>query len=184
MKRSTIIIVLSFISWTGVFGVGCTTVETVEPFPEDFVGVGIEIEQRDGELIIIRTLPDGAAAEAGVLANDSLIEVNNVQLDPDNLGDAVMRLRGKADTQVTMTVLRDNKRLILVLKRRSMVKNDTGYSGEEEAPSGLDENGDDSAQTAPKEIVSQKEKTKKRLRKKSKKKKRTKKRRKKRRKKP
>ncbi len=99
----------------------------VAAFPDNYVGVGLELTMRGDEPVIVRLLSGGSAAEAGVEIGDRLTAVNGVPTRGKTLGDVVMSLRGRPGTQVTMTLLRGASRHIVVVKRRGMHKGKAGY---------------------------------------------------------
>ena len=106
----------------------CQRAEVVDSFPKDFVGVGMELNMVDGSAMVVRPLAGGSAAEAGIQSGDRIDMVDGKPITGQSLGDVVMRVRGKPDTQVTLTVDRNGQRFIMVVKRRKMAKTTDGYS--------------------------------------------------------
>ena len=105
----------------------CSGAKVVQGFPDSFVGVGLELHLEGSHPVVVRTLPGGSAAEAGVEPGDRVLLIDGVATDGMSLGDVVMRLRGKPDTQVTMSMDRAGQRIIVVVRRRAMAKKDQGY---------------------------------------------------------
>lgn len=84
------------------------TPEEYERFNSDlegeFVGVGIRIGIRDGQLIVIAPLEGTPAEKAGVRAGDKILEIDGVSTEGITLDEAVERLRGERGTPVTLKV--------------------------------------------------------------------------------
>ena len=72
----------------------------------NYSGVGLEVNTRDGEIVVIAPIEGTPAFEAGVLSGDVIRSIDGVTVSHDNVGDAIARLRGKAGTQVRLTVER------------------------------------------------------------------------------
>ena len=72
-----------------------------------FSGVGIDIGLVNGYITVIAPLDDTPAAEAGLRAGDTLIEVDHTSLKGRTVREAVRHLRGKPGTSVHLRVRRD-----------------------------------------------------------------------------
>jgi carboxyl-terminal processing protease len=81
-----------------------------------FGGLGIEITIRDGLLTIVSPIEDTPAWKAGVKAGDIIVKIDNTLTRDISLSDAVKKLRGKAGTEVSLTVLREKEKKILEFK--------------------------------------------------------------------
>ncbi len=106
----------------------CGKTEVVQSFPDSFVGVGVELKEEGGAVKVVRTLPGGPAALAGMLPGDKVLAVDGASTSDMSLGDVVMRLRGEPETQVQLTVLRQAERITVVVRRRGMQKAGEGYA--------------------------------------------------------
>jgi len=89
-----------------------------------YVGIGASITRRDGRVFFLEVFPDGPAARAGLEAGDLLVAVGGTPVDGMTLGEVVRRLRGRAGTEVVLTVRRrggrgPEERLVL---RRARVR--------------------------------------------------------------
>ncbi|MBP6120507.1 MAG: S41 family peptidase [Giesbergeria sp.] len=71
-----------------------------------FVGVGIEITQEDGLIKIVSPIEGSPAFRAGLKTNDLITKINDTAVKSLTLSEAVKRMRGQPDTQVTLTILR------------------------------------------------------------------------------
>jgi carboxyl-terminal processing protease len=81
-----------------------------------FGGLGIEVTLDDGLIKVISPLDGSPAAKAGVLAGDLIVRIDDTAVKDLSLRDAVERMRGKAGTDVYLTVLRQGETKPLKLK--------------------------------------------------------------------
>ena len=72
-----------------------------------FGGLGIEITIRKGILTVVAPIEDTPAFKAGVQAGDRIIRIEDESTLDMTLSDAVERLRGKIDTEVSITIFRE-----------------------------------------------------------------------------
>ena len=98
--------------------------ESMEQYMENangsFDGIGIEVYfTQEGEVIISYVMPNEPAQEAGFRAGDVVIGVDGEDTRGYSLSDVASRIRGKAGTEVTVTVFRKetNETLELTAKR-------------------------------------------------------------------
>ncbi len=73
----------------------------------EFGGLGIVISMRDGQLTVIKPMPGTPAAIGGVLRGDRIIKINDEATLNMPLQEAVNRLRGAPDSQVTVWITRE-----------------------------------------------------------------------------
>ncbi len=69
-------------------------------------GIGAEIGKRKDNVIIVRTLPDNPAIEAGLQANDIILAVNDESTKDWNVEQTVAKVRGEEGTTVKLSILR------------------------------------------------------------------------------
>jgi C-terminal processing protease CtpA/Prc len=100
----------------------CRRTEVVSPFPDSYVGVGMELRIDGDTPVVVRTLAGGSAREAGVERGDRILEIDGTPTRDESLGDIVMRIRGKPETQVTLAIQRGGDRILVVVRRRKMAK--------------------------------------------------------------
>lgn len=74
-----------------------------------FEGVGMELGIRDGNLVVIAPLDDSPAQKAGILAGDRIVEIDGKDATKYNIGDAVSKIRGKANTKIKVTLTREGR---------------------------------------------------------------------------
>ncbi len=71
-----------------------------------FGGVGIVVGLRDGVLQVVAPMEDTPAYEAGIMAGDKIIKIDGRGTEKVTMGDAVKRLRGEPNSEVTLTMSR------------------------------------------------------------------------------
>ena len=81
--------------------------ELSEDTSGSYQGLGIEVTTVDGTLRVISPIDDTPAARAGIRPGDTILRIDNVVVQSDNVADAVDLLRGKPGTEVTLSVLRE-----------------------------------------------------------------------------
>ena len=89
-----------------------------------YVGVGITISQReDGKGIDILTVePGGSAQEQGLQPGDILVKVGGKSLENMTTEDISALIKGEENTQVVVTVLRQNTEMEFTLTRKTIAK--------------------------------------------------------------
>ncbi len=84
---------------------------------ERYVGIGVLISDQQGRLIVIKVFPDSPAEIGGVMPNMEIRKVDEVTVYMQGLEKAASMIRGRAGTQVKLTVLEDEKEKELMLTR-------------------------------------------------------------------
>jgi carboxyl-terminal processing protease len=74
-----------------------------------FGGLGIEITIKDELLTIITPIDDTPAAKAGLKAGDRIVKIDGELTRGITISDAVKKLRGKPNTEVKLTILREGE---------------------------------------------------------------------------
>ncbi len=79
-------------------------------FEEDlsgtFEGIGVEIAMKNGEVVIVSPLEGSPGEAAGLKPGDIIIAVNDKDTMEMNLSEIIQIIRGKAGTEVTLTISR------------------------------------------------------------------------------
>ena len=85
----------------------------------EFGGLGIEVGMEDGFVKVISPIEDTPAYRAGLKAGDLIIKLDETPVKGMTLNDAVKRMRGKPDTNITVPLLRkgEDKPLIITITR-------------------------------------------------------------------
>jgi len=72
----------------------------------DYGGVGLEITERAGNITVVTALPGTPGTRAGIRPGDLIAEVEGESALGWTVDEAVSRLRGRPDTEVTLTITR------------------------------------------------------------------------------
>jgi len=88
------------------------TPEDYKKFNEDisgsFSGIGAEIGIRNDQLLIIAPLKGSPAEQAGLLAKDKILKVNDESTDGISVDEAVKLIRGPQGTEVILSIFRND----------------------------------------------------------------------------
>lgn len=82
-----------------------------------FVGVGLELVRRGGQVRVVAPIDGGPAASAGVLAGDVLVSVNGESIGDRSVRQVIGLLRGDAGSEVKLVVSRGESRRTFTLNR-------------------------------------------------------------------
>ncbi|MCI4410978.1 MAG: S41 family peptidase [Thiotrichales bacterium] len=89
----------------------------------EFGGVGMEVGMEDGFIKVIAPIDDTPANKAGIKAGDLVVRIDDVPVKGLTLQQAVDKLRGKAGTDVQLTVMRKSEDKPLIIKlTRAVIK--------------------------------------------------------------
>ena len=84
----------------------------------DFIGVGISIiKNRLGEIEVVTPLEDTPAYRAGIQSGDIIIQVDGKSLKDYSITKVVDTITGPRDTEVTLTIRRDDQEIEFPLRR-------------------------------------------------------------------
>ncbi|MBE9532908.1 MAG: PDZ domain-containing protein, partial [Proteobacteria bacterium] len=75
----------------------------------EFGGLGIEVTMEDGFVKVVSPIDDTPAAEAGILSGDLIIRLDDAPVKGMTLNDAVDIMRGKPDSKILLTIIRDGE---------------------------------------------------------------------------
>lgn len=85
--------------------------EETKRFEEDvkgvFEGIGIEIDIRKGQLVVVAPLEGTPAQRAGLRAGDKILKINETPTADLTIEEAVNLIRGPKDTEVNLTIFRE-----------------------------------------------------------------------------
>ncbi len=85
----------------------------------EFGGLGIEVGMEDGFVKVVSPIDDSPAQKAGIKAGDLIVKLDDTAVKGLSLNDAVKRMRGKPNTQITLTIARkgETKPIVVTLTR-------------------------------------------------------------------
>src|SRR5690349_3145679 len=88
----------------------------------EYSGVGIEVALENGVVKVVAPMDGTPAQKAGVLAGDTILAVDDVPVNVENLNDTIDRMRGKAGTPVKISIARaeEQKPLEFTLARAAV----------------------------------------------------------------
>ena len=82
-----------------------------------YTGIGIEVNEKDGLIVVITPMAGSPAARSGLRSGDQIIAVDGAAVEPDNLQETIGRMRGRAGTTISVTVLRDGDAIVHEMRR-------------------------------------------------------------------
>jgi len=88
-----------------------------------FGGLGIEVGMEDGFVKVVSPIEDTPAFRAGIKPGDLIIRLDDTPVKGMALNDAVKRMRGKPNTQITLTISRKGEaQPIVVTLTRAIIR--------------------------------------------------------------
>ena len=89
----------------------------------EFGGLGIEVGMEDGFVKVVAPIDDTPAARAGLKSGDLIVKLDDTSVKGMTLNDAVKRMRGKPNTQITLTIVRKGEpKPVVVTLTRAVIK--------------------------------------------------------------
>lgn len=77
-----------------------------ESISSSFEGIGAEIQEQDGKIMVVSPIKGSPAEKAGIKPNDIIESVNGKSIEGLNATEAVLKIRGKKGTKVVLTISR------------------------------------------------------------------------------
>ena len=104
----------------------------------EFGGLGIEVTMEDGFVKVVSPIDDTPAQRAGLQAGDLIVRLDDKPVKGMTLGDAVKLMRGKPDSDILLTIIREGEisalkvtitRAIIKVKsvKNRLLETDYGY---------------------------------------------------------
>lgn len=103
----------------------------VESNENAYVGIGVTVESSDDltdGVQITKVTPNSPAEEAGLEADDRIYAVEDETVESLGLDETKNRIRGEEGTEVTLTILRGEKKFDVTVKRASVEVEVVKYS--------------------------------------------------------
>ena len=103
-----------------------------------FGGLGIEVGQQDGLILVVTPIDESPAQQAGIKAGDLIVSLDGEAVMGMSLNDAVEKMRGEPGTDITLEIRRKNEKELLTYTltraeikvasvRTDMFSGDIGY---------------------------------------------------------
>ncbi len=77
-----------------------------ESISSSFQGIGAEIQERNGFILVVSPIKNSPAEKAGLLPNDKIVAVDGESIQGMSASEAVLLIRGEKGTEVTLTIQR------------------------------------------------------------------------------
>ena len=78
-----------------------------ESLSSSFQGIGAEVQERNGYIMVVSPIKNSPAEQAGILPKDIILYVDKESIKGMSVNDAVQLIRGKKGTEVTLTIQRE-----------------------------------------------------------------------------
>ncbi|MGE7766125.1 S41 family peptidase [Peribacillus sp. NPDC096540] len=90
-----------------------------ESISSSFEGIGAEIQEQDGKIMVVSPIKGSPAEKAGVKPNDIILSVDGKSLEGLSSSEAVLKIRGEKGTKVDLSITRAGKAepIALTIKR-------------------------------------------------------------------
>jgi carboxyl-terminal processing protease len=104
----------------------------------ELTGVGIQLAQDEetNELIVVAPIEDTPAFEAGILAQDIIVQIDGQSTEGMDVNQAVNLIRGPVGSEVTLTIRRGEEQLEFPLERAQIELHPVRYSYQEGGATG------------------------------------------------
>lgn len=77
-----------------------------ESISSSFQGIGAEIQEQNGNIVVVSPIKGSPAEKAGIKPNDKIIAVDDKNIQGMSANEAVLLIRGEKGTKVTLTIQR------------------------------------------------------------------------------
>jgi carboxyl-terminal processing protease len=72
----------------------------------EFVGIGVEVTMKDGEIVVISPIEDTPAMKAGIRSEDLIVKIDDVPTKDKELSDIIKMIKGLPHSKVKLTIKR------------------------------------------------------------------------------
>lgn len=95
-----------------------------------FVGIGVEIAVKDGEIVVVSPIDNSPAMKSGIESGDIITKVNNESIKDKNLNEIIKNIKGLPGTKVTINVRREgfNEEISYEIERAPIKIESTDYA--------------------------------------------------------
>jgi carboxyl-terminal processing protease len=88
----------------------------------EFGGLGIEIGTEDGFIKVVSPIDDTPASAAGIQPGDLIIKIDGQPTKDQSMMEAVEKMRGKAGSNIELTIVREGGKPFNVTLKRAVIK--------------------------------------------------------------
>ena len=88
----------------------------------EYSGLGVEVTQQEGLVLVVSPMDDSPASRAGIQSGDYFSAVDGQNIVGMTLNDAIKLMKGAANTDVTLTVLREGVEPFDVTLTRAIIR--------------------------------------------------------------
>ncbi|MEY9867806.1 S41 family peptidase [Peribacillus sp. RS7] len=90
-----------------------------ESISSSFEGIGAEIQEQDGKIMVVSPIKGSPAEKAGVKPNDIILSVDGKSVEGLSSSEAVLKIRGEKGTKVNLSISRagESEPIELTIKR-------------------------------------------------------------------
>ncbi|MCY0964306.1 S41 family peptidase [Parathalassolituus penaei] len=81
-----------------------------------FGGLGLEVGQQDGLVLVVTPIDDTPAQKAGIRTGDLIVTIDGTPVMGGSLNDAIARMRGEPGTPITLEIRREGEQNLLTFK--------------------------------------------------------------------
>src|SRR5215210_1359271 len=82
-----------------------------------YVGIGVQLDEKNGEIVVAAPIDGSPAEEAGISSDDVLLAVDGKSVRGDEVSEVVEKVKGPEGTSVELTVRHDGERRTYDLQR-------------------------------------------------------------------
>jgi carboxyl-terminal processing protease len=82
-----------------------------------YTGIGVEVADINGAIKVVTPITGSPAARSGIRSGDQIIAVDGIAVERDHLQDTIGRMRGRAGSNISITVLRDGEAIEHEMRR-------------------------------------------------------------------
>ena len=104
----------------------------------DFFGIGAQLQEKEGQIVIYRPIEGSPADKAGIKAGDVIVEVDRKPVAGMRVDDVVKKIRGPRGTKVELTIRRKGEaKLLQISIVRDLITSPVVYSYMEDEKLGI-----------------------------------------------
>ena len=82
-----------------------------------YVGIGVQLEDKEDEVLVAAPIEGSPAEEAGIESGDVVVAVDGESVRGEDISEVVQKVKGPEGSQVRLTVLRDGEERVFDLER-------------------------------------------------------------------